>query len=302
MSCLVSSILLIALCVTDSASPLRPQAHQGRPNVAVTPVNPRGLPVRIDTTKATESITGFDLEYSVTNFGNEPILGIYLRVLIVDSTGKVINVKDTFSGERIDVGMTKAVELSMIRKMKKSRSFFIAANEVITPSGRWVVEDADLVSAIKTRVSKQTDADPAASFQTHAVTSEEDRQQIFELILRDILQDKKKSEMLQDPSKLMVLRDSVSFALPNNLTARLVPLDKEEIQALADVERKVVYLIYEPLKSEGSEVFATIFLRDAVARQLSTTVRVPFRYGFSFHCMKENGRWVIQKSFGFAQG
>ncbi|HEY9501813.1 MAG TPA: hypothetical protein VIR01_09330, partial [Pyrinomonadaceae bacterium] len=186
--------------------------------------------------------------------------------------------------------------------LKKSRSVFIAANEVITPAGRWVVEDADLVSAIKTRVSKQTDADPSVSFQTHAVTSADDRYQIFELILRDILQDKKKSEMLQDPSKLILLRDSVGFSLPDNLTARLVALDKEEIQALADVERKVVYLIYEPLKSKGSEIFATILLRDTVARQLPIRFRVPFRYGFSFHCEKENGRWVIRKSFGFAQG
>lgn len=297
MSCLVSSILLIALSVTNITSPLRPQADR-----EVTPVNPRGMPVRIVTAKATESITGFDLEYSMTNFGTEPILGVYLKVFIVDSTGKVINVKDTFSSGRIDVELTKVVELSMSKKLKKSRSLFIAPNEVITPSGRWVVEDADLVSAIKTKVTKQSDADPAVSFQTHAVTSEEDRRQIFELILREILQDEQKSRMLKDRSKLILLRESVSFNLPDNLPARLVALDKEEIQALADVERKVVYLIYEPLKSEGSDVFATILLRDTVARQPAAQVRIPFRYGFSFHCVKENGRWVIRKSFGFAQG
>ena len=302
MSCLVSSILLIALFLTNSTSPLRPLAYQERPNVPVTPVNPRGLPVKIDTAKATETITGFDLEYSITNFGTEPVLGVYLKVFIVDSTGKVLNVKDTFSSGRIEVELTKVVELSMSRKLKKSTSLFIAANEVITPSGRWVAEDAGLVSAIKTKLSKQTDADPAVSFQTHAVTSEQDRHQIFELIVHDILQDKKKSEMLQDPSKLILLRDSVSFALPINLAARLVALNKEEIQALADVDGKVIYLIYEPLKSEGSEVFATILLRDTVARQLPIKFRVPFRYGFSFHCEKENGRWVIRKSFGFAQG
>lgn len=301
MSCLMSSIVLIALSVTNIASPSR-QAHQERLNVAVTPVNPREMPVRINTAKATESISGFDLEYSMTNFGTEPILSVYLKVFIVNSTGKVINVKDTFSSGRIDVGLTKVDELSMTNKLKASRSLFIAANAVITPSGRWVVEDADLVSAIKTKVSKQSDADPAVSFQTHAVTSEEDRPQIFELILRDILQDEQKSRMLNDRSKLILLRESVRFNLPDNLPARLVALNKEEIQALADVEQKVVYLIYEPLKSEGSEVFATVLLRDTVARQPPIKFRVPFMYGFSFSCVNENGRWVIRKSFGFAQG
>ena len=292
MSCLVSAILLIALSVTNIASLATPPVDQEERVVAVTPVNLRGMPVSINTAKATETNVGIDIDYSITNFGTEPILDIDLNVFTVDSAGKVSKAKKGRSREKIEVGETKVDQSEINGKLKKSDAYFIAVNRVVTPSGVWVVEDADLASAVKTKFRKQGDADPAVSFQSHVVTTDEDRIQIFELMLRDVL-DKNKFKILKDTSRLILLRDSVTFNLPEKLPANLLALNEQEIQALAEVEDRVRYLIYEPLTPEGSQVYASIVLKDKFASH-PKKVRFCSVYVIAFQCIKKNGRWTIQ--------
>jgi hypothetical protein len=246
------------------------------------------------------TLTSCWVEYSITNVGTEPILDVYLTIFFADPTGKLLNVNNTFSGEKIDVGLTIVDRIELPEKVKKSMTVFVTVNRVVTASGVWVVEDADLTSAVKAKLNKRSEEAPSVIFEPNATPSEEDRIRIFELILRDILQDKDKSKMLKDSSTLILLRDSVSFNLPDNLPARLLALNKEEIQALADVEGRIVYLIYEPLRSKGSEVGATIMVRDMYPPPPPRTFRVTFGYAFSFVCVKENGRWIIRNSKGIA--
>jgi hypothetical protein len=251
------------------------------------------MPLRINTAKATETIVGIDVDYSITNLGTEPILDLDLKVFAVDAGGKLTKVRTGRSREKIDVGETKVNQLELNGKLKKTNTYFITVNRVVIPSGVWGVDDGDLAAAVKTKFTKQTDADPAVSFQSNVVTTHEDRVQIFELMLRDILQDKKKVKMVKEPSKLILLRDSVTFNLPDNLPANLLALDEQEIQALAEVEDRVRYMTYEPLTSEGPKVFASIVLRDKFASH-PTKMRYCSVYVIAFQCIKKNGRWTLQ--------
>lgn len=298
MSYLVSSILLITLSATIMTSPSRPQENQRRPKVALTPFNLPGMPVKINKAKAVEDIT-FDIEYSATNLGTEPILGISFKFFIVDSTGKIIEVRNLFSND-IELGLTNFDPSDVEVELKQTNTHLIVVNRVVTASGVWSVDDAALTSAVKAKLNKQFQDGPAVTFEPNTTTSDEDRKQIFELILRDILRDKKKSEVLKDPSKLILLRESVTFNLPANLPARLLTLDEEEIRALADAEGRIAYLIYEPLTSTGSEVGATLQLRRSYLPQSPKPFRFTSGYAFSFVCVKENGRWVIRKFDGIA--
>jgi hypothetical protein len=301
MSCLVSTILLITLSAINITLPSVRQVERDELKVKLTPVNLRGMPVRINKAEASENIASFDIEYSITNSGTEPVLAVYFRLFTADSTGKIIDVSDTSSGEKIDVGLTRVDRSDITGELKKSNTYLIAVNRVITPSGVWFVnQDSDLASAVKAKLIKQSKENPAVTFEPNTTTTEADRVEIFELILRDILRDKKKSEMLRDPSKLILLRESVSFNLPDNLPARLVTMDKEEIQTLADVEGRIAYLIYEPLTSEGSQVGATIQLRSSYLPQPPKPFRLTSGYDFSFVCVKENGRWIIRSFDGIA--
>lgn len=300
MPYLITSILLAALSVTNITSPSRLQAAQQRVKVVLTPFNLRGTPVRIITAEAKDSVGAFEIEYSMTNVGTEPVVGVHLRIFIADSTGKIIRVRDAFSSERIEVGLTVIDQSDIRGNLKQSTTLFVAVNKVVTVSGVWLVEDAALASAIKSKLNNQPDNGPPINFESNVTTSEEDRSQIFELILHDILRHKEKVDMLKNPSKVLFLRDSVSFNLPQISSARLLALDKKEIQALADAEGETAFMVYEPLTSEGSQVFAEIALRRAVPRR-PPKIYVASSYVFRFVCAKENGRWVIQDFVGMAR-
>lgn len=175
----------------------------------------------------------------------------------------------------------------------------MAITKVIADSGVWQVDGLALETAIQSQIDNQPQPMVAVTFEPNATTTEADRSQIFELILAEILQDEKKAELLDNQSRVIVLRDSVNFALPQTLPTNLIALDTKEIQRIAEQEKRVVFLNYQPLTSEGSRILATISLRDAVWQR--SGMRVPFKYTFAFWCIKQDGRWVIEESIGYAQ-
>lgn len=71
------------------------------------------------------------------------------------------------------------------------------------------------------------------------------------------------------------------------------------IQEIADQEKRVFFLNYEPLRVEGSRVLAKIAIRDAVTRLRGAFVQ--YKYAFLFICVRKDDKWVVESSLGYAQ-
>lgn len=299
MISLILAVALLGNSVTGVKASSFAHSRSQRLNVTISPFNPSGMPVRINTATAENSVGASWVEYSVTNLSGEEIHGIHLRLFTADSQGKLIKVRDSFSGESIAARATQMDRAQVKGTVKPQMISFIAVIKVITESGVWKVDDSALETAIQSKLNHLPEVTPSATFQSNASIAEGDRGKIFELILANILEDEKKAARLQNQSRVIVLRDTVNFDLPRIPQANLIALDLQEIQRIANMEQRVIFLSYEPLTSVGSRVLAKIALRDAVARR--SGMRVPYKFTFLFTCVKENGRWIVEKSIGYAQ-
>lgn len=72
----------------------------------------------------------------------------------------------------------------------------------------------------------------------------------------DLINDEAKIEKLNGQSELIVLNTGIDFSVPEIPHWRLLLLTEKQIQEVADQEKRVVFLKYEPLRVEGSRVFA----------------------------------------------
>jgi hypothetical protein len=114
-----------------------------------------------------------------------------------------------------------------------------------------------------------------------------------------MISDKQKSERIPERGELLLLRSSIDFPLPELPDKKLVLASKEQIQEIADRDDRALFLIYEPLRVEGPDVFARIAIRDAVTRRRG--VFTQYKYTFVFRCVKKNDQWVFADAIGYAQ-
>lgn len=298
ISLLLAVLLVISGGISVGASPLVTGPSQGIKS-AVTPINTSGMPVRINTATLEDSVSDSWLDYSISNISGEDIRDIELRVFVADSEGKLVKAKEGFSAARIAAGATQN-DRTRIKGIAGAQSpYLVAVSKVVTTLGVWQVDTSASEKAIRERLNRKPEVTIRVSFEPHLIISDSDRAQILELALRDIVHDGEKTERLLGTSQLIVLGSSVNFPLPRIPGKELLALNRDEIQAIAERVKRVVFLTYQPLTVEGSRVLARIGLRDAVTRRRS--IRVQYKYTFLFTCVKQNGRWIIEKSIGYAQ-
>jgi hypothetical protein len=257
------------------------------------------MPVRINTVTAEGSLVESWLDYSISNISGEDIRNIDLQVFVVGSEGKLVKAKESFSSARIAAGATQSDRARIEGAVGEQGVSFVAVSRVVAKSGVWQVDISALEGAIRNRLNREPEVTISATFEPNLIVTDSDRAKIFELVLRDILHDEQKAERLKDESRLIVLRGGVNFPLPEISQKKLLALNQDEIQEIAERSERVVFLNYEPLTVEGSRVLARIALKDAVTQRRS--MRVQYKYTFLFTCVKENDQWVIEKSIGYAQ-
>ncbi len=257
------------------------------------------MPVRIASATIEDSLIASQLDYSISNVSEEEIRETYLLVFVADSEGQLVRAKVGFSSERIAAGATEIDRARIEGIVGEPGHRFVAVSRVVTKSGVWEVDVLALEAAIRKRLRREPEVKISATFEPHLVISESDRAQIFELVVRDIADDEEKTKRLLGTSQLIVLCSSVKFPLPKIQEREVLSLSQDEIQEIADRVGRVVFFTYQPLTVEGSSVLARIALKDAVTRRRS--IRVQYKYTFLFTCTKENGRWTIKKSIGYAQ-
>jgi len=261
--------------------------------------NPAGMPVTINAAVADNSSTDAWLEYSITNLSPGQIAGIYLRVFVVDGSGKVITTVDGFSAGKIAAGTTLQSSAHIEHAIEQNGLSILAVTKVIGPSGVWELDPAEVERAIKAKISRQPDISLKVGFEPNRVVTNAERGEIFKLILKDLINDEEKSERLKDRANVIILKEDLHVDPPQIPNVKLSTLDQDEIQKIANKRGRVIYLIYNPLVVEGSRVLARISLRDKVA--MRPGFYVPFKFTYLFTCVEKDGRWSIEKSLGYAQ-
>jgi hypothetical protein len=218
----------------------------------------------------------------------------------VNSSDGRIEVKESGSTDQIAAQATYQDRARIEGSLVQHRTLFLAVSRVVTESGVWQVDRSLLETAVRGRIDGHPHVSIEATFEPNVVLAPHDRSELFKLIMNDFLSDSQKIARLQGQSDLFVLRESVDFPLPEVAGKTLFALSQHEIQKIADHEKRVIFLKYEPFRVEGSQVSARIAIRDAVTRE--RRVFTQYKYAFLFTCVKENNRWTIKKSVGYAQG
>ncbi len=245
-------------------------------SVTVIPFNFPQIPLRLNTTTVQGLTASCWLNYSVTNLASEEIREIHFRLFLVDSEGKLLTALDATSLESIAIGVTQNGRTLIQEALDAKGIALIAVTKAVGSSGVWTVNDQSLENAVRAKLTYQAEANVSAKYESHEVLTDVDRSQIFKLILEDLLRDETKVKRLGDRSRVILLRESANFSLPQIRGTALVSLEPDEIRRIADREGRVVFITYQPLASEGSRVIATLILRDEVARRQS--IHIPYKF------------------------
>lgn len=298
ISSLLSALFIIAGGV-GSAAFNSSGGQLPTPQKNVIPADVSGMPIRITAATIQDSSTDSRLDFSVVNASDEDISEIYLQVFVVGSHGDLVKAQESFNPVRLTAGATQSDYDYIHGIVGESGATFVTVSRVVTKLGVWQVDISAVEAAIQNRVNGKLQVTISASFDPHVIVTNSDRAQILELVLCDIVHDEEKVERLLGTPQLILLRSSVNVPLPKIAEKEVLALSQEEIQEIADRAERVVFLSYEPLTVRGSRILASISLRDALTRRRN--VRTPYKYKFVFTCVKENGRWIIEKSTGYAQ-
>lgn len=262
--------------------------------VMVTPFNFPQMPLRLNTTTVQSLTASCWLTYSVTNLASDKIREIHFRVFLADSEGKLSTTLDATSLEPIAIGVTQNGRTLIQETIEAKGVAFIAVTKAVGSAGVWTVNDESLEKAVRAKLTHQTETNVSVEYESHKVLTDEDRSQIFRLVLEDLLRDETKVKRLGDHSRVILLRESANFSLPQIRGTALISLEHDEIRKIADREGRVVFITYQPLASEGSRVIATLILRDEVARRQS--IHIPYKFTFQYSCRNKGGRWIIERS------
>jgi hypothetical protein len=299
---MISLLVTIALSLwlgLGSAG-VKPQTPADSHKIAVLPFNTKGLPVTIKEANAENSLDVSYLTCLVSNLSQDEVTAVHLRVFIVDAQNHLEGVRDGLSVEVLEPGRSRRGTVEIKGAIGAERTSFVAVTKVVGRSGIWQVDDVKLEKALRAKLSSEPDVELLPSFEPNVAVTKDDRSEIFKLILEDILRDENKAAHLKDRSTVILLSEGLDINLPPLGGASLTVMNLDEVQKIANVRGRVVYLIYQPFVVEGSRVLARIGLRDRVS-QKPNMPHVPFKYTFLFTCVKKNGRWAIEESSGYTQ-
>lgn len=267
--------------------------------VPVIPINASDLPLKISRVTIESSFPTSWLNFSIKNSTTDRVNRVDLRIWITDGTGIVISRHEATFNDSIAAGANQKGRTFIKTPIRPKELPFLAITRIVTRSGVWQVDPASLEGIVRGRLSCQTECPLSTTFELHRFVSNNDRAEIFRLLVNNLLEDHEKKAILQDQPDLIVLRSGVNFPLPNISGKTLVALSDREIQEIADQIGRIIFLKYEPLRVEGSRVVAKIAVRNAVDRRRGAFVQ--YRYVFQFTCIEEKEKWIIEASIGYAQ-
>jgi len=272
------------------------KVQQQNSTLPVMPISVPEMPVQISRVTAESSIVSSWLSYSMSNMGRELIREVHFRVFLANRSGKLLTTAEGWTSEGMEAGASQDGRELIQEPIRSDQLAFVAVTKAVGNSGVWAVNEQSLERAVRARLAHQQETAISVKYESNVRVTTEGRSQIFKLVLEDILRNREKAERLGNASRVIVLRQSADFGLPQVKGAVIESLEHGEIKALAEKERRVVFITYEPLTSQGSRVLATIVLKDEVARNFG--LHVPYRFTFLYWCRNNNGRWIIERSLG----
>src|SRR5216684_830278 len=244
---MISIIVTIALSLSLGlgSEGVKPRTPPDFSKIAVVPFNTKGLPVTIKDATVENSLDVSYVSCLLSNSSQDEVTAVHVQVFIVDSANHLREVKDGLSIVVLSPGKTQRDIVEIKSAVGLDGPSFVAVTKVVGRSGVWQVDRVKLESAIRAKLASESEVELSASFEPHIVVTKDDRSEIFKLVLEDILRDESKAEHLKDRSSVILLDEGLDINLPPLEGASLAILNLAEVQKIANVRGRVVYLIYQ---------------------------------------------------------
>jgi hypothetical protein len=260
--------------------------------ITVTPLNFGGMPVKIIRANAENLIVSSRLDWTAFNSA-EDISQINIRIYVVSSRGEVIKSEDCNVNLKIMFGTERTFNSLLGINLEPNEQPFVAITKAQGKKGIWYVSSSKLEEAVKSRVTHQHDVDIPVNYEPHIKMRDDDKTNILRLAVLKIVHDKWKSELLNGKGRIFILKENIDFDLPQIADATISAISFQELEKVAVREKRILFLSCEPFVIEGSRVKARITLRDRSA-PTNPAVSIPFKFSYSFTCINQSGRWVIE--------
>jgi hypothetical protein len=264
--------------------------------MVVQTLNPSQMPVKISEAHAENLTVEAWLNWTASNFSSEDVSEMTVRVFIFDSHYKLVGTEDTIVREELASGDTRQYRSLIGRTLDRQTTSLAVITKLKTNGGIWTPDEAQSEVAAKAKTEQNPDVFVPVTYEPNTDLTAADRDRILALVLEDMLQDPKKAERLGDTSRVVILKENNQWTLPRVAGTSIMALGPDDIRELSSKVDRLVYMVLQPLIVEGSQVIFEVKLQERVAHKPGPFV--PFRFTFTFTCVKKNGDWSIKDSVG----
>jgi hypothetical protein len=293
----LSLVILISLstplCTAGASNDRAMQKHRS----ALSVLNMAGLPAQIIQASIESMIVSSWVEFEVYNSLPETVQELRLRVFKY-SNSKLMGTADGVVTDPVPVGNHRyriLVEVALDQGTEAA----VVLTKVRTNTGVWFIEPNVLNNETKVRVGATSKLQTAVIYEPNISLTADEKTQILDAVLNRLARDPDQAKLVSNSRGILVSRHDCSYAKQLSAAVPVEVLSLDEIQTIADRERRAVYIRCGGFDVEGSRVRVHLILNDRLARG-SKPIVIPFHYNFEFVLLKNGNKWIVEKSGGYS--
>lgn len=290
--------LLLNLLIALPPVSLISFGHQ-KVSMPIFAANVAGLPVSIFDASLTTMVVSSSIELELSNNLSESVSLLNFSVFIYDRNGRLAEIKEGLMNVVFPANQSRHYRTDIDRVVDPSETTFIVLTKIKTASGVWLTDTQGIGDKLKPNRSQRINLQAPVSYEPNVRLTATENTEILNSVLTNLLNDPRSSTYLEPGKRPFLLRESCGFAL-QGIDEKAVRLENlEDLQAIADRERRVIFLRCEPFEVEGSRVKVLLVLNDRIALS-SATIRIPFRFNYRFVVVKRNKNWIVEKLYAYS--
>jgi len=298
MRSLTSSMLIWLVLVISFPTPSLTIANQEN-RAAAAVVNIAGFPASITDASVDSMIVSSSIEFDASNRSGETISELYFRVFIYDRKAKLVGSDEGIVIQPLSPGETRHCHSLIDPVVNEDEKVFVVVTKIKTTGGVWSINTQDVATNLKPNEKGPIELQVPLTHEFDLTLTKLDKTEILGSALEYLLNDSSSAKYLGDRTSLLLLRDNceLNSSKIGDATVRL--LTSEQLQVIADKERRAVFLRCESFEVEGSRVSVLLLVNDRVARN-TEQLRIPFRFNYRFICVKRDNRWVVERLYSYS--